>query len=803
VPRRPRPPLTAPPSPSEPIPLSPSRRTQWWRRATTAVSVLALAVTTLLVTGAAPAGAATAAWTPKTPPMTTPWTGQVSVDNPLPEYPRPQLTRPDWLSLNGIWDFAVTARDAGQPSTFGEQIRVPFAPESALSGIQRKITQNDRLWYRRTVTVPAGWSGRRVQLNFGASDWETTVRVNGQQAGAVHRGGYDGFSYDITPLLGGSGTTNTIVVSAYDPTETGGQAIGKQRIQSVTPHAGNSIVYTASSGIWQTVWLEPTAAAHITRLDMVPRLEDNTLRVTVRGAGADGAAVKVTVSSGGSAVGSATGTVGGEFAVPVPNARLWTPDDPFLYDVTAELTGSAGTDKVGGYAGMRSVAVKNVNGVQRPVLNGQFVFQTGTLDQGFWPDGIYTAPTDDALKYDLQKHKDLGFNMVRKHIKVEPQRWFYWADRLGLLVWQDMPSMDSGKSPDSAARTQWESEYRAIIDQHRSSPALIQWVDQNEGWGQYDQARIADMVKAYDPSRLVDNMSGVNCCSAQDGGNGDVVDNHNYVGPGNTPTESVRASVLGEYGGLGYRVSGHEWFPGGGFSYEDQASLTALNDRFVGLLDGIRENTMPAGGLSAAVYTQITDVENEANGLLTYDRQTVKVDQARVKAANQALIAASRSLGATVKLPVEQYVSIRVTTPGYTNRYIRHKDGLGYTEVVDSASTALLKQDATWKVKPGLANKLCYSFESRNYPGEYLRHRDFRVRREAGDSSTVYREDATWCPVQGSGGIRLSASGFPRQYLRHINAELWLAQLGGTHAWDSAASFTEDTTWAIESPWAP
>ncbi|WAP61054.1 AbfB domain-containing protein [Streptomyces sp. S465] len=733
--------------------------------------------------------------------MTTPWTNQVPVDHPLPEYPRPQLTRNDWTDLNGIWNFAVTSRDAGQPATFGEQIRVPFVPESALSGIQRKITQNDKLWYQRTFTVPSGWSGRRVQLNFGASDWETTVWVNGTRAGEVHRGGYDAFSYDITPLLNGG--TNTIVVSVYDPTDSGGQAFGKQRIQDIAPHADRSIEYTAASGIWQTVWLEPTPTAHITRLDMVPHLQDNTLRVTVRGSGADGAGVKVTVSSGGTTVGSATGTVGTELSVPVPGAHLWTPEDPFLYDVTAELTGSAGADKVGGYTGMRSIAVKDVNGVRRPVLNGKFVFQTGTLDQGYWPDGIYTAPTDEALKYDLQKHKDLGFNMVRKHIKVEPQRWFYWADRLGLLVWQDMPSMDSSKTPDTAARAQWESEYRAIIDQHRSSPSLIQWVDQNEGWGQYDQARIADMVKAYDPSRLVDNMSGVNCCAARDGGNGDVIDNHNYVGPGNTPTESARASVLGEYGGLGYRVSGHEWYPGGGFSNEDQPSTSALNNRLVGLLDGLRENSMPAGGLSASVYTQITDVENEANGLMTYDRQVVKVDQARVRAANEALIAASRTVGAPVKLSAGQSVSIRVTTPGYTDRYIRHYDGLGFTEVVNAASSDLLKKDATWTVRPGLANKLCYSFESRNYPGEYLRHRDFRVRREAGDGSTVYQQDATWCPIQGNGGIRMSAANFPGQYLRHIDAELWLAQSGGTHDWDNPATFTEDTTWAIEPPWAP
>ncbi|MFF5565737.1 AbfB domain-containing protein [Streptomyces sp. NPDC012623] len=767
----------------------------------TAASALALAVTGLLVPPVAPARAAASAWVPEPAPMTTPWTGQVPVDRPLPEYPRPQLTRPDWANLNGIWDFAITSRDAAQPAVFDERIRVPFAPESALSGIQRKITENDKLWYKRTFTVPADWNGRSVQLNFGACDWETAVWVNGRQAGAVHRGGYDSFSYDITPLLSG-GSADTIVVSAYDPTQTGGQAVGKQRIQDVTPHAGRDIFYTAASGIWQTVWLEPTAAAHITRLDMVPELQDGALRVTVRVTGADGAGVRVTVADGGTRVGGATGTAGQEFSVPVPNARLWTPEDPFLYDVTAELTG-AGADRVGSYAGMRSIAVRDVGGVRRPVLNGSFVFQTGTLDQGFWPDGGYTAPTDAALAYDLRKHKDLGFNMVRKHIKVEPQRWFHWADRLGLLVWQDMPAMDTGKSPSAAARTQWESEYRAVIDQHRSSPSLVLWVDQNEGWGQYDQARVADMVRSYDPSRLVDNMSGVNCCGARDGGNGDVVDHHNYVGPGNTPTEPVRASVLGEYGGLGFRISGHEWYPGGGWGYEDQPSLPALNDRLAGLLDGIRENSLPGNGLSAAVYTQITDVENETNGLLTYDRQVVKVDETRVRAANQALIAASRTVGPKVELPLEQYVSIRVTTPGHTDRYLRHYDGLGFTEVVNAGSTGLLKADATWKVKPGLANRLCYSFESRNYPGEYLRHRDFRVRRDASDNSALYKEDATWCPVRGSDGIRLSAAAFPRQYLRHIDARLWLAQQGGTHTWDNPAGLVPDTTWAITAPWAP
>ncbi|CAM5655278.1 Beta-galactosidase OS=Streptomyces viridochromogenes OX=1938 GN=ADK34_39530 PE=3 SV=1 [Streptomyces viridochromogenes] len=771
------------------------RRARW---ATTALAVFALAAgTALAATGSA--AAAPQAWTPKPSPMTTPWTNQVPVNTPLPEYPRPQLTRPDWANLNGIWDFAVTSANAGQPATFPEQIRVPFVAESALSGIQRKITQNDKLWYRRTFTVPAGWNGRRVQLNFGASDWRTTLWVNGRQAGATHSGGFDAFAHDITDLL--TTGTNTLVVSVWDPTETGTQAIGKQRIRDVAPHPGGGILYTAASGIWQTVWLEPTASAYVSRLDMVPDPANNRLKVTVRGTGTNGHQARVTVTAGGTTVGTATGPVGSEFTVPVPNPRLWTPEDPFLYDVKADLlSGGTTVDSVGSYTGMRTIALASVGGHQRPVLNGKFVFQTGTLDQGYWPDGIYTAPTDAALRHDLQKHKDLGFNMVRKHIKVEPQRWFYWADRLGLLVWQDMPSME--RTPDAAARTQWEAEYHRIIDQHRSSPSLVLWVNQNEGWGQYDQARLADEVKAYDPSRLVDNMSGVNCCGAVDGGNGDVVDHHVYVGPGTTVPSATRAAVLGEFGGLGFRVAGHEWYPGGGFSYEDQPDLAHLNNRFVGLIDAIREVRMPRG-LSASVYTEITDVENEVNGLLTYDRQVVKVDEARVRAANRALIDASRGTTAPLTLPVDQYRSLRVTTPGYTDRYMRHKDGAVFTEVVNSGSAGLLKDDATWRIVPGLANGTCYSFESRNYPGQYLRHREYRVYKEAG-SGDLYRADATFCPVRGAdGGVRLSAYNFPEQYLRHYNAELWLATPGGTHTWDNPALFTEDTTWAVEAPWAP
>ena len=343
-------------------------------------------------------------------------------------------------------------------------------------------------------------------------------------------------------------------------------------------------------------------------------------------------------------VGRASGPVGNEISIPVPNPRLWSPDNPFLYNLRVSLKNGEQTgDQVTSYFGMRSIRLTMVNGTLRPVLNGQFVFQIGTLDQGFWPDGIYTAPTDEALKFDIQKQKELGYNLIRKHIKVEPQRWYYWADKLGMLVWQDMPAMNNTKAPTDAAKAEFEQELQQMVEQHRNAPSIIMWVVFNEGWGQYDPARLADQVKQWDNSRLVDNMSGVNCCGSVDGGNGDVIDYHVYVGPESPYPTLKRAAVLGEFGGLGLRVVGHEWQPGKGFSYENQKDAAALTKRYVGLMKGV-EYLMKNAGLSAAVYTQITDVENEVNGIMTYDRAVVKPDAAQIAAAHQRLIEESKKL---------------------------------------------------------------------------------------------------------------------------------------------------------------
>jgi hypothetical protein len=740
-----------------------------------AASALAASVGTLVaVTGPA------AAFAPKTPPLTTPWTNQVSTTNPLPEYPRPQLTRPDWQSLNGIWQSAGASNLNTPPTStnLAEEVLVPYPIESALSGIMR---HQDYMYYRRTFTVPAGWSGRHVQLNFGAVDWQSKVWVNGTLLG-THEGGYDKFSYDVTGVLRAG--ANEVIVGVWDPTESQDIPVGKQRL------ARGGIMYTPSSGIWQTVWLEPTAAARITRLDTTPNVAAGALDLVVQGADTGGQTVTAQVLSGGAVVGTATGPIGASIRVPVPNAHLWTPDDPFLYDLRVSLSGG---DVVGGYFGMRSLGKAMLGGVLRPTLNGKFVFQLGTLDQGFWPDGLYTAPTDTALRFDLEQQKAMGFNMVRKHIKVESDRWFYWADRLGLMVWQDMPALASGREPSTAGRARYSKELRALVDQHKGITSIVQWVPFNEGWGEYDAGRITDLVKSWDPTRMVNHDSGSNCCDSDpDPGNGDVIDDHDYVGPGiSRPPTTTRFAVNGEYGGLGLRTPGHEWPTAGKFAYEWLADSNALTTRYVGIT-GKLIDLINAKGLSGSVYTEPTDVEEELNGFYTYDRQVAKMDLARVRAVNLAVLGAAN--GST--LPTGKLISLHVTTPGYTDRYLRHAAGAAVTSVINAASATGDKQDATFWVRPGLSNSACYSFESRNVAGQYLRHRGFRVYREPNDGGATYPADATFCarPGLSGGGTSLEAANLAGYFLRHRNAEVWVEQ-------NTGGSFADDATWNAQPGW--
>nr|WP_121831196.1 AbfB domain-containing protein [Streptomyces sp. S1] len=777
------------------------------RRVVACLAALLAMAGGLLFTGTT---AASAAVVPKTPPLTTPWTSQVSTTNPLPEYPRPQMTRPDWQSLNGEWEFlnppadasGNVDRNAAPPlgQTLPERILVPYPVESALSGIMRNDNR-DLMFYKRSFTVPQNWSGRRVQLHFGAVDHEATVWVNGTRV-TSHKGGYDRFEVDITPQLRAG--SNELVVRVYDPTDGRGekQPVGKQT------NNPSGIFYTPTSGIWQSVWLEPTPTSSIYSVDIRPDLATNTARVRVFTRGdVGGHTVRAEALNGAQVVGTATGGFT-EVSVPVPNARRWSPDDPFLYDlrVTLRNASGAGVDTVTSYFGMREVGKKLVNGVLRPTLNGEFVFQIGTLDQGFWPDGLYTAPTDAALASDLQKHKDLGFNMVRKHIKVEPARWYYHADRLGLLVWQDIPStpaFDADRTPAQIA--QFETEAREIVDEHRFSPAVVAYVPFNEGWGEWnldDTRRVTTDLENYDPGRLMNSHSGYNCCvSKGDPGNGDIMDWHVYTGPDAPRPSATRISVLGEFGGIGLRTPGHEYSPNGQFfAYEQVFGAAQLNDRYTGMVRDVQA-LMTTKGVSAYVYTEITDVEGEYNGLLTYDRRVQKVDTAALRAAHGSLIAASRNLNATPGHTLGHVRSFRVTTPGFTDRYLRHADSLARTDVLTGASADGARQDASFRTVAGLADPRCYSFESVNLPGRYLRHSANRVRLD-GDTGGSFAADATWCARTGlaAGGTSYESLNFPGAYLRHYADNVYLARSGGPNPWDTASSFAADATWNTGEP---
>ncbi|MCS7089736.1 MAG: DUF4965 domain-containing protein [Verrucomicrobiota bacterium] len=570
----------------------------------------------------------------------TRWAKEISPENVLPEYPRPQMVRKEWLNLNGLWEYAVTHREDPRPAGWEGQILVPFPIESALSGVMRQLHETNRLWYRRTFTLPRPWSGQRILLHFGAVDWETVVWVNGREIGQ-HRGGYDAFSFDITDALRPEGEQE-LVVAVWDPTDAGSQPRGKQ---VRNPHG---IWYTPSSGIWQTVWLEPVPQTYLEHIRLTPDVDKQTIRIeAICRNPVEGWELQAEIRAAGRLIQTLSAAVPAgtnrglvQLEAFVPSARLWSPDDPFLYDLhlTLRQKGRVG-DRLQSYFGMRKIAVsRDPLGIPRLFLNNQPVFQFGLLDQGFWPDGLYTAPTDEALRYDIEMTKKLGFNLARKHVKVEPARWYYWCDRLGLLVWQDMPSGDRyigpndpdiHRSPESAG--QFERELRAIIENLYNHPSIVMWVPFNEGWGQYDTCRIVELIKQWDPTRLVNNASGWadrNC--------GDVRDVHIYPGPGTAPVESRRALVLGEFGGLGLPIRGHTWQEERNWGYRNYRTREELTEAYLDLLRRLHPLT-GEDGLAAAVYTQTTDVEVEVNGLMTYDRAVVKMDPDLIAAAARKL----------------------------------------------------------------------------------------------------------------------------------------------------------------------
>jgi hypothetical protein len=569
---------------------------------------LVLSLFLALAQSPAPAPQAPVSAAASTVPSThlrTRWAAEVKPESVLPEYPRPQMARRQWTSLNGEWGYAITAAGDSRPAAFADRILVPFPVQSQLSGAGVPITPEQRLWYRRTFTTPAMQPGNRLLLHFGAVDWEAAVFVNGRQV-LTHKGGYDPFTADITDALRPGDGEQELVVAVTDPTDKGEQPRGKQVLE---PH---SIYYTAVTGIWQTVWLEPVPARHVSSLRIDPDLPGSSVRVTVDAEGGPATAT-VVVLDGSREVARSTGQTGAMQTLRVPSPHAWSPSDPFLYNVRVTLDGG---DAVDSYFGMRSITVgSDQDGTRRLFLNGRPLFQLGLLDQGWWPDGLYTAPTDEALASDIQRSKDLGFNLIRKHVKVEPARWYYHCDRLGILVWQDMPS---GDNEGATAQTEFSTELRAMVDALRNHPSIVMWVPFNEGWGQHDTAKYVSWLQSYDPTRLVNNVSGWT-----DAGVGSVADLHAYPGPATPPLEKERAAVLGEFGGLGLPIESHTWLDRGNWGYRSFTSLPDLNAAYVGLLGQLRINK--GAGLAAAIYTQTTDVEIEVNGVMTYDRGVVKL----------------------------------------------------------------------------------------------------------------------------------------------------------------------------------
>lgn len=583
------------------------------------------------------------AWRPAGDKLKTAWADEVDPACPLPEYPRPTLVRPEWRNLNGLWDYAILPADAPQPERFDGKILVPYPVESSLSGVQRRLTENEVLWYERRFTVPAGWRQGALLLHFGAVDWEADIYLNGIRVGG-HKGGYTAFSIDIAPYL--TRGEQTLAVRVTDPTDRGTQPRGKQVTEART------IWYTPVTGIWQTVWLEPVPESRIAALRTTPDIDTKSLTVEAVTVGVrPGDIVGVTLRDNGRTIATARAAAGEPLRLTLSDMKLWTPDTPVLYDLEATLLrGGKPVDRVGSYAAMRkNSTVRGKEGFLRLQLNDRECFQFGPLDQGWWPDGLYTAPTDEALVYDIVKTKELGFNMIRKHVKVEPERWYWHCDRLGILVWQDMPN--GGPSPEwqnnryfngaEAERTarseeQFRREWKEIIDQLYNHPSVVMWVPFNEAWGQFKTAEIARWTKDYDSTRIVNAASGGNFYPDA----GEVLDIHSYPHPRFYLFDIGRVNVIGEYGGIGLPLEGHLWQPDRNWGYVRFKNAGEVTDEYIRYAEML-ERLIPTG-CSGAVYTQTTDVEIEVNGLMTYDRKRMKVDERRLREVNRRLC---RSLG--------------------------------------------------------------------------------------------------------------------------------------------------------------
>ena len=615
------------------------------------LSILALGVIKAQQAAPEPHANPVQQWEPAGNRIMTPWGEKLDPGKVWDVYPRPQFMREGWMNLNGIWEYAIRLKSDPPPAEYPGSILVPFCVESALSGAGRSLLPGERLWYRRTFTPPGDWESRRVLIHFEAVDWSSTVWINGALVGS-HKGGYDRFTFDITPYLK-QDVPQEILVAVDDPSSSGAQPRGKQQLQQ------HGIWYTPVTGIWQTVWLEAVSPeAHLEEIRIVPDVDKKcvVLAPMLNQAKREEYRVQVLLKNEEKEISRYNLAADRNHVIPLEDPRLWSPGDPFLYDLELVLTNPEGReiDRVKSYFGMRKISLGDQNGNKVLCLNNKPLFHYGTLDQGWWPDGLHTPPSDEAMKYDLEMTRKMGFNMIRKHIKVEPDRWYYHCDRLGIMVWQDMPSVmvvlpeegdlqsetrlfvgrgepDPPRRTEETARFEWE--LRRMIDLHRNAPSIVVWVPFNEGWGQYATCRIAEMVKSYDPSRLVNPASGWSLRSC-----GDIYDIHSYDIQVQVPPVTIdRASVVGEYGGIGLPVEGHLWNPDmRNWGYQTYSTRDELLEHYKHKFDQIVMMKQEMG-LSAAVYTQTTDVEGEVNGLMTYDRKVVKIPPEVLNAMHSVL----------------------------------------------------------------------------------------------------------------------------------------------------------------------
>ena len=582
-------------------------------------------------------------WKPVGDNIKTDWGENIDPDNVLQEYPRPILVRKDWKNLNGLWDYTITGKGENKPKNYDGKILVPFAIESSLSGVKKRISKEQELWYHKNFQIPRKWKKKAIILHFGAVDWESELWINDKKVG-IHKGGYDPFSFNITPYLK-KGKNQKIELRVWDPTDEGFQPRGKQ----VKNPRG--IWYTPVSGIWQTVWIEPLNSKHISKLYTTTNIDIPSVIIkTFTSYNSENDFLELTIRDNDKIISKIQQKFDSEIKIAINQPKLWTPENPFLYDLEINLISKGKIiDVVKTYFGMRKISIrKDVNGTKRLHLNNKQYFQFGTLDQGWWPDGLYTAPSDDALKFDIIKTKEYGFNMIRKHVKVEPARWYYHADRIGILVWQDMPNPGKtnpptwirnkffdGKEyiPPPEVEKNFMNEWKGIMDFLYSNPSIVCWVPFNEGWGQFNTIEITNWTKKYDPYRLVNPASGGNHYKI-----GDITDVHNYPDPKMKFYDPERSNVLGEYGGIGLAIDGHLWQKNKNWGYVKYSNSKEATDEYVNFGNQLFE--MVPRGFSGAIYTQTTDVEGEVNGLMTYDRKILKLDVERVKKINLKVISA-------------------------------------------------------------------------------------------------------------------------------------------------------------------